>query len=160
MQLRYLPEPSGSKPKSKLVLKASPPAFVCVPNAVLKSPPIRHRGESADFGISPLEFSIAGACIALARSTRAQARHKYGLSQGKIAIRSLRDLPIRRRYGSALEQFEMAGSAGYDQGIIKFNKTANAAELEVKCNRGALLRLAGGRITRAQVSAEPAYEIE
>ena len=42
--------------------------FVFLPAAILKSPPIRHRGDGPDAGLTVYEFVIAATCAGLART--------------------------------------------------------------------------------------------
>ena len=124
--------------------KAKPLTFVCLPNAILRHPPIRHRGALPEVGLSALEFAIAGACISLARAKLATARHEYALRVGKGAIRASRDKPLRNLdMMSAREQFEAVGSGNYERGRFRFSREHNDKEFSVQCSPGALLRLAG-----------------
>ena len=60
--------------------------FVCLPHAVLKHPPIAHRGRPADGLLEVFDVAIAAAVIALVRAELAAAQHAAGLDEGKAEI--------------------------------------------------------------------------
>jgi hypothetical protein len=64
--------------------------FVCLPRAVCLRPPLRHRGQSPQAGLSVAEFCLASACACLARRRVAEARHQYSLRAGREALRAAR----------------------------------------------------------------------
>jgi hypothetical protein len=140
------PAPVTAPPKAKVMpeRRAKSLAFVCLPNAILKHPPIRHRGAPPEAGLSALEFALAGACVSLAKAKQATARHEYAWRAANDAIRAHRERPLRNLdMMSAREQFEAVGSGSYERGRSRFNRERNDREFSIQCLPGALLRLAG-----------------
>jgi hypothetical protein len=130
-------------PKSEARPKLAPD-FVCLPQAVLKSPPIRHRG--AEQGLSALESCLVGALTVLARAELKQHRHAYALRTGKEYIKSFREKG-KGHYAndvfSAPENFQAHGWEGYSRGVDKFNQRRSHPDYPVVASAKALLGLAG-----------------
>src|SRR6185312_3605588 len=143
---RVLQEASPSAPAPPPRAKSSTPEFVLIPRELLARPPIRHRGADEETGLSVFEFAIAAAIIGLARKTRRASGHKYALRSGKRAMdaRRRRQYPVRDTYVlSADQQFAAEGSAGYDEGLAKFNEESADDDVSITTTRSELLRLAG-----------------
>jgi hypothetical protein len=122
------------------------PSFVFIPRELLTHPPIRHRGETEEAGLSVFEFAVAAAIILLARQARRNAGHRAALQTGRKAMRRLRSQrhPIRDTSAfSADEQFQMEGSAAFERGLARFYKEHAEEDIPIKSTRAELLRLAG-----------------
>ena len=79
--------PTSTPNKSRIeAATARDKPFVCLPHAVLKHPPIAHRGRPADGLLEVLSVAIAAAVIALVRAELAAAQHAAGLDEGKAEI--------------------------------------------------------------------------
>ena len=130
--------------------------FACLPQPVLKHPPIVHRGQPADGLLEVFEVAIAAAVLKLAWQAMADARHLAGLKQGKTTIRKERadigrsSAQDTREYNARKIPngftgkktpwgFYMAGSAGYKEGREGF---VPPAVLRIEATPTGLLRAA------------------
>jgi hypothetical protein len=136
-----LPPNPEAKPKSATT-------SIGLPRAVLKSPPIRHRG--AEQGLNALEFCLVGALTVLARAELSKRRHAYALGCGKDDITRFRGQRRRRDARAAelgepssSELFEMLGSGGYSRGVAKFRQQRRHPDYTIEASTKALLGLAG-----------------
>jgi hypothetical protein len=143
-------------PKLSRNTNATQAVFVCLPNAVLKRPPIRHRDEPSDSGLSALEFAVAVACVTLARVDVVTASRKHALLAGKAAMRLARKEPIRDRHVlSASEQFAAAGQDGYARGLTEFRQNAPDEDYVVEVSMRKLFRKAGPQRTSRNATRLP-----
>lgn len=122
--------------------------FACLPNAILKNPPIRKRGEGPDAGLSVFEFGVLFGIVMLARTIAfAQSRRDYAWKRGGRAIEKL--LPegqryerqSRRSFGTYQHhQYKNAGSKAHNAARSNFKLDH---PLAVTVSQAELLRAAG-----------------
>ena len=103
-------------PRSGAVVKEGP-QFACLPNALLRRPSIRHRGDPPMAGLlSVFEFVVAGTCALLAREAIRAPRFAYAWAAGEKATRAQRRKPRRLsddEFQQVKEDFEDATADAY-----------------------------------------------
>lgn len=121
--------------------------FACLPNAVLKNPPIRHRGDNPEVGLGVFEFAVLGGIVMLSRTgAYKQARHDYALEAGRAAIDQHKPAPRYKRQDRKsyenyrYHDFSNVGSAAYSKGQGGFKLKG---PLPITVSRAELLRAAG-----------------
>jgi hypothetical protein len=122
--------------------------FACFPNAVLRDPPIRHRGADPNTGLAVFEFSIAGAILMWARSHELKSkRHVLAFQTGQRRIKEFRPKGTRYKRQSDRSfdsfrhtQYKVAGESAYDKAYQEFTVEK---PLGSKVARTELLRAAG-----------------
>jgi hypothetical protein len=124
--------------------KPTTPYYVFLPNALLRDPPIRHRGEHVEVGLSVFEFAIAGACAILARQKIASIRHDHAFGRGGEAIRGQRKrVKLAVQYGQDPAQLiKDAGSYSYSDAKLAFDSTPSEKSLTIELSITKLLRIA------------------
>ena len=143
---RYRPaEPK--QPETPLVpAKPAAPSYVHILRAIMLSPPIRHRGEAEEVGLSVFEFAIGATAIRLAKKQRSNAAHEYGLRSGAKSMDAKRTSkhPVENIHlESADEQFIWQGTDGYERGKRRYNEKHAREDVTIKITRSALLRSSG-----------------
>jgi hypothetical protein len=130
-------------PKPKTAL------FVCLPNQILKHPPIAHRN-SADTGLLPVfDCAVVAGIVALTQGQVTQQRHDYALGVGKQALRQQRKKVdkdskwmAQYRVRGVNYEFHLAGSGGYFEGEQDFDRGAGRTAVSLEITRSKLLRAA------------------
>jgi hypothetical protein len=131
------PVPAAPVPNSKpeRVL-----CFVCLPNKLLKRPPIRYRDEGSKVGLLPFEFVIGATCAGLARAKLVALRHAEAFAAAGKAIRRLRH-GKKAMWKFGQEGFTSAGLGVYDNTKNAFEYTGATIKLEL--SQRELFRAAG-----------------
>lgn len=133
------PAESADKPKS-------PAEFVNLGREILSHPPLRHRGDRPEAGLSVYEFCLGMGAILLALTDRAAEQHRSAIRTGKRAMarkRSSEQPVYDMDFGSPREQFEVEGNAGFDRGRRRFQDDNRDRHWRFETSRSELLRYAG-----------------
>jgi hypothetical protein len=136
------------KPKAKRVPTPKPKStfdFAFVAREILLRPPLRHRGEPPEAGLSVFDFCIGVAATILARRARAAKAHHAGLRAGKRAMTAKRnqEQPVHNKAESSpYEQFDYAGNAGFETGRARYFKDHAHLNWPIETSRAELLRCA------------------
>jgi hypothetical protein len=122
--------------------------FVFLPRAVLLAPPLRHRGDAPESGLTVFELAVAGACIMVARQAAADDVRIRALQAGKAAIETARaalnpaKMHSARAYGLDIGDVLAAhGSAAFADRVRAGER--QDTDIEVEVSRRALLTFAG-----------------
>ncbi|MQA64503.1 MAG: hypothetical protein GEU76_01155 [Alphaproteobacteria bacterium] len=145
---RYVPK-QRAKPAQKPLS-----GFVIFPRAVLRNPPLRHRDDAPEVGLTVFELAVAGALIMTARQATAEDLHAVAWSAGRDAIKTARAaLTPEQMYRVTNNGFEVgsdlisgAGSAAYHDRRRAGRPGAKidpGADIEVEISRREILRRAG-----------------
>jgi hypothetical protein len=134
-------------------------AYALLPKAILKHPPIAHRGQPRDGLLEPFEAAVLAAIVAKARSQGlAPERHQYARERSQRAMQRKRakyiekdkwqrDLMFdeaRRRNGDPIDHdFVAAGKTAYREAVRSFRRRQRTTAVPITLTRAALLRLAG-----------------
>jgi hypothetical protein len=136
----------GKQPKTKRAT-----SFVFLPAAVLKAPPLRHRGAGPENGLSTFELALAAACLVRAHRERIAARHKDALVAGASAMNRARP----KTYASG-KKVRAAGIAGYRNRVRSLEGSPAPKIVVVETTKRALLRAAGVSMNGKAHGALPA----
>jgi hypothetical protein len=168
------PAPSDQAPDEQQATQPYPsnkpltPFWVGLPNALLQNPPIRHRGERPELGLTVFEFALGSGLLLLARMQIGSDRYQYAWVAGKHAIKESRvafkaraekrrnrsqsksrsKTDYRPRDLSSYEEFQIEGSQGYDDGARAFNRKRGIAPVTVRTSKRGLFRAANVSLNR------------
>jgi hypothetical protein len=119
--------------------------FALLERQILLRPPLRHRGEPPEGGLSVFEFCLGVAAVILAKRSFGAAAYRDGQRAGKRAMTANRnsEQPIHDKASlSPGEQFEAIGSAGFERGFARFYKDHAGQNWPIEASRAELLRCA------------------
>jgi hypothetical protein len=115
-----------------------PTVYVRWPREVLLDPPVRHRGNQPEAGLTVFEVAVAGGILLLAGEVLSAERHKASMRAGRREMRR-----ARREWVHSPEQMRSVGGSHYELGGIKFDDTIDERVFSVETTRAAVMRAAG-----------------
>jgi hypothetical protein len=124
--------------------KSDAPQYIFLPNELVNHPPIRHRGENVEVGLSVYEFALAAACVFLARQNIASARHAHSWRKGRGTIRrQRRNMANWHHLSSSPTDFiKESASYAYSDAKLAFDSAPNEKALTIEVSKTKLLRTA------------------
>jgi hypothetical protein len=136
-----LPKPKPSIERYRPPKPKSPAEFAPLSREILSQPPLRHRGELPEAGLSVSEFVTGVAATILARRDREHHAHRAGLRAGKRAMDAQRssEQPVKNK----ARYLDSHGSAGFEHGRQRYRDDHADEDWYFETSRGELLRYAG-----------------